>query len=147
MADVDWRGLLGMARTARGRAYVPYSRYPVGAALLCGSGKVYPGCNIENAAYSVCMCAERTALSAAIAAGEREFVALVVVADSARPVPPCGMCRQALVEFAPDMPILLANLEGDERRTTPHDLLPDNFSASDIRSDPKASTPDHPRAE
>ena len=140
--EVDWHGLLALARTARGRAYVPYSRYPVGAALLCSSGKVYPGCNIENAAYSVCICAERTALSAAIAAGEQEFRGLVVVADSARPVPPCGMCRQALVEFAPDMPIMLANLQGAERRTTPRALLPDNFSADDIRSEPDAIVPD-----
>lgn len=147
MADVDWHALLGMARTARGRAYVPYSRFPVGAALVCGSGNVYPGCNIENAAYSVCLCAERTALSAAIAAGEHEFVALAVVADTARPVSPCGMCRQALVEFAPDMPVLLANLKGDEQRTTPGELLPGSFRAADISSDPDAIRPDHPRSE
>lgn len=146
MADVDWRALLGMARTARGRAYVPYSRFPVGAALLCGSGKVYPGCNIENAAYSVCLCAERTALSAAIAAGEQEFVGMVVVADTARPVSPCGMCRQALVEFAPDMPVLLANMHGDEQRTTPGALLPGSFRAADLSSDPDAIRPDRPRA-
>lgn len=132
MSDIDLRALLDAALRARERAYVPYSRYPVGAALLCGSGKMYPGCNVENAAYPVCMCAERTALCAAIAAGEREFVAMAVVADSERPVPPCGMCRQALLELAPDMPILLANLTGDERRTSPRALLPEGFTAQDM---------------
>jgi cytidine deaminase len=138
MQDVDLHGLLGMARIARGRAYVPYSKYPVGAALLCGSGKVYPGCNVENAAYSVCMCAERNALFAAIAAGETEFLALAVIAESERPVPPCGMCRQALLELAPDLPILLANVQGAQRRTTPRELLPDGFTADDMPSHPTA---------
>ncbi len=132
MQETELHGLLGLARAARGRAYAPYSRYPVGAALLCGSGKVYPGCNVENAAYPVCMCAERTALFAAVAAGERQFVAIAVIADSERPVPPCGMCRQALLELAPDMPMLLANLHGAERRTTPRELLPHGFVAGDL---------------
>jgi cytidine deaminase len=133
MPEVDLHALVALARMARGRAYVPYSHYPVGAALLCGSGKVYPGCNVENAAYSVCMCAERTALFAAVAAGEHEFVALAVIADAPRAVPPCGMCRQALWELAPDMPVILTNLHGDERRTTPRQLLPDGFTADDIQ--------------
>ena len=141
MPDVDVHGLLGLARVARGRAYVPYSHFPVGAALLCGSGKIYPGCNVENAAYSVCMCAERTALCAAVAAGEREFVAMGVIADSERPVPPCGMCRQALLELAPDMLIVLANLQGAERQTTVRALLPDGFSAYDLeKPDAQAQT-------
>lgn len=138
MQDTDLHGLLGMARMARGRAYVPYSKYPVGAALLCGSGKVYPGCNVENAAYPVCMCAERAALFAAVAAGETEFVAMAVIAESDRPVPPCGMCRQALWELAPNMLILLANLRGVERRTSPRELLPDGFTADDMPSQPAA---------
>lgn len=138
MQDIDLHGLLGIARMARGRAYVPYSKYPVGAALLCGSGKVYPGCNVENAAYPVCMCAERTALFAAVAAGETEFVAMAVIAESDRPVPPCGMCRQALWELAPNMRILLANLRGAERQTSPGALLPDGFTAEDMPSQPAA---------
>jgi cytidine deaminase len=132
MAQVDWPGLLDVARTARERAYVPYSHYPVGAALLTASGAIYPGCNVENAAYPVTMCAERTALFAAVAAGEREFTALVVIADSPRPVPPCGMCRQALFELAPEIAVLLANLDGAERRTTPRELLPEGFQPSDL---------------
>lgn len=138
MQDIDLHGLLGIARMARGRAYVPYSKYPVGAALLCGSGKVYPGCNVENAAYPVCMCAERTALFAAVAAGETEFVAMAVIAESDRPVPPCGMCRQALWELAPNMTILLANLRGAERQTSSRELLPDGFTAEDMPSQPAA---------
>ncbi|CAA9364133.1 MAG: Cytidine deaminase, partial [uncultured Chloroflexia bacterium] len=86
--------LLEAAREVRERAYAPYSNFFVGAAVLCSSGKVYAGCNVENAAYPVGICAERSALSAAIAAGERDVVRLVVVADSPRPVSPCGMCRQ-----------------------------------------------------
>ena len=132
MQDIDLHGLLGMARIARGRAYVPYSKYPVGAALLCGSGKVYPGCNVENAAYPVCMCAERTALFSAVAAGEKEFVAMAVIADSDRPVPPCGVCRQALFELAPNLSLLLANLRGVEQRTSPRELLPGGFTAADM---------------
>jgi cytidine deaminase len=132
MDSVDWGKLCEAAQAARERAYVPYSRYPVGAALLCGSGNVYPGCNVENAAYPACMCAERTALCAAVANGEHDFVALAVIADSDRPVPPCGACRQVLFELAPDMPVLLTNLQGDQQRTTPRDLLPAAFSATDL---------------
>lgn len=132
MQPIDWQSLLDAARTARTGAYVPYSLYPVGAALLCGSGQVYGGCNIENAAYSATICAERTALFAAYAAGEREFVALAVSAASERPVPPCGVCRQVLVELAPDMPVLLANTDGMEQHTTPRDLLPSAFGPQDV---------------
>lgn len=138
MAQVDWRALLAAARMARERAYVPYSNFAVGAALLGASGTIYLGCNVENAAYPVCMCAERTALFAAYAAGEREFVALAVIADSQRPVPPCGMCRQVLFELAPDIAVLLANLEGVERQTTPGELLPGGFQASDMPPKPRA---------
>ncbi len=132
MLAVDWQTLLDAARTARAGAYVPYSLYPVGAALVCGSGRIYDGCNIENAAYGATMCAERTAVFAAYAAGEREFVALAVIAASDRPVPPCGVCRQVLVELAPDMPVLLANTNGDTHHTTPRELLPGAFGPQDL---------------
>lgn len=130
--NIDWQSLLDAGRAARDGAYAPYSLYPVGAAVLCGSGVVYRGCNIENAAYSATMCAERTALFAAYAAGEREFVALVVIAGSDRPVPPCGVCRQVLVELAPDMPVVLANMDGATQYTTPRDLLPGAFGPHDL---------------
>ncbi len=134
MPEVDYNALLAAARAARERAYVPYSGYPVGAALLCGSGAIYPGCNVENAAYPMTICAERTALFAAIAAGEREFVAIAVIADAERPVPPCGACRQVMLELAPDLPVLLANVRGEARLTTPRELLPEGFTPADLRS-------------
>lgn len=133
---LDWPALLQHALNAREGAYVPYSHYQVGAALLCGSGTIYHGCNIENAAHPATICAERTALFAAYAAGEREFVALAVVAASERPVPPCGVCRQVLSELAPDMPVLLANMQGDTQHTTPRDLLPGAFDAHDLQGWP-----------
>ncbi|GIV97816.1 MAG: cytidine deaminase [Herpetosiphonaceae bacterium] len=100
MSVIDFDELLRAALEARQRAYAPYSGFPVGAALLTGSGRMYPGCNIENASYPLCLCAERTALASAIAAGERDLRAMVVVAATAEPVSPCGACRQMLVEFA-----------------------------------------------
>jgi cytidine deaminase len=130
--NIDWQALIDAARAARDGAYAPYSLYSVGAAVLCGSGTVYRGCNIENAAYSAAMCAERTALFAAYAAGEREFVALAVIAGSDRPVPPCGVCRQVLVELAANMPVVLANTSGATEHTTPRDLLPGAFGPHDL---------------
>lgn len=132
MQTVDETSLVLLARLARGRAYAPYSHFAVGAALLAKSGKVYPGCNVENAAYSACICAERTALVAAIAAGETEFSALAVIADTARPVPPCGVCRQMLAELAPGLPMILANMDGAITTTTITDLLPGAFVPSDL---------------
>lgn len=132
MNKLEWPPLIALARTARGRAYVPYSSFAVGAALLTDSGKVYPGCNVENAAYPACICAERTALVSAMAAGETEFVAMVVIADGPRPVPPCGTCRQVMAELAPTMRVLLANLHGEMEETTVAALLPGAFRAQDM---------------
>lgn len=118
---------------ARDNAYVPYSKYPVGAALLTKSGKVYHGCNIENAAYSMCNCAERTALFKAYSEGERDYSMLVVVADSKRPVPPCGACRQVISELCPkDMKVIMTNLNGNLDQVTVEELLPGAFSAEDL---------------
>lgn len=133
MADAGDGRLLDLAALARSRAYAPYSNFNVGAALLCASGAVYLGCNVENAVYPAGICAERGAIAAAIAAGERIFVRMVVLAGSARPVPPCGICRQVMAEFAPGMTLLLANLDGTLEETTPAALLPGAFNASDIR--------------
>lgn len=129
---VDYSALLAAATTARERAYVPYSRFKVGAALLTADGTVYPGCNIENAAYPICLCAERSACAGAWSAGASEFVAMAVIADTDGPVSPCGMCRQFLFELAPDMPLLLANLAGATLQTTPRELLPGGFAKSDV---------------
>jgi len=123
-----WEALLEAAREAMKRAYAPYSRFPVGAALMAADGTVYAGCNIENASYGLCNCAERTALFKAVSEGAREFKALAVVADSDGPVSPCGACRQVMFELCPeDMPVLLANLAGERLETTVGGLLPHGF--------------------
>lgn len=128
MSMVDYEALLQAALDARSRAYAPYSRFSVGAALLTASGQIFPGCNIENAAYPMCLCAERAACAGAWSAGAQQFVAMAVVADTPGPVSPCGACRQFLFELAPAMTLLLANLRGDRQLTSPGALLPDGFS-------------------
>ncbi|MBB6176212.1 MULTISPECIES: cytidine deaminase [Anoxybacillus] len=126
--------LIEAAKQARERAYVPYSKFKVGAALLTKDGKVYGGCNIENASYGLCNCAERTALFKAYSEGDHEYAMLAVVADTERPVPPCGACRQVIVELCdPDMPVILANMKGDVQETTVKELLPGAFSKEDLR--------------
>jgi cytidine deaminase len=122
--------LLDIARTARELAYAPYSHFHVGAALQTRDGRPFPGCNVENAAYGLCNCAERTALFSAVAAGYKpgDFSAMAVVADTPEPVTPCGACRQVLAELCgPSMPVLLANMAGATRLTTVEALLPDGF--------------------
>ncbi|WP_416144517.1 cytidine deaminase [Planococcus koreensis] len=125
--------LIKEAITAREQAYVPYSKFKVGAALITKSGKVYHGCNIENAAYSMTNCAERTAMFKAVSEGDKDFAAIAVVADTKGAVSPCGACRQVIAEFcAPDMPVYLTNLQGDVQETTVSELLPGAFSTEDL---------------
>lgn len=125
--------LMEEAKKAREMAYVPYSKFQVGAALLTNDGKVIHGCNIENAAYSMTNCAERTALFTAYAQGDKEIVAIAVVADTARPVPPCGACRQVISELCSgDTKVILTNLKGDVQELTVSELLPGAFSAEDL---------------
>jgi cytidine deaminase len=122
--------LLALARDAREQAYAPYSHFQVGAALLTRDGRRFGGCNVENAAYGLCNCAERTALFGAVAAGCRpgDFIALAVIADTPSPVSPCGACRQVMSELCnADMPVLLANLHGAQQETSVAALLPDAF--------------------
>ncbi len=130
---MDYKELMRLACEAREKAYAPYSGFAVGAALLTKSGKVYTGCNIENAAYSPTNCAERTAFFKAVSEGEREFVAIAVTGGKAGEAPgagctPCGVCRQVMAEFCHgDFVILL----GNEETLTVHalgDLLPLSFS-------------------
>jgi cytidine deaminase len=122
--------LLELARATRDKAYAPYSHFQVGAALQTQDGRQFSGCNVENAAYGLCNCAERTALFSAIAAGCKpgDFTSMAVIADTPDPVTPCGACRQVLAELCGGaMPVLLANVNGTTRWTTVAALLPDNF--------------------
>ncbi|EGL82652.1 cytidine deaminase [Caldalkalibacillus thermarum TA2.A1] len=135
---MDKGQLIAQARAARQKAYAPYSGFPVGAALLTASGKVVWGCNIENASYGLTNCAERTAVFKAVSEAEKEadrtFLAIAVIADTDRPVAPCGACRQVLAEFCkPDMPVYLANVKGEQLETTVGELLPNYFSQLDLQ--------------
>lgn len=128
------QNLIEAARMARKNAYCPYSRFPVGAALLAASGKVYTGANCECASYGGTLCAERAALAAAVTAGEREFLALAVAGGN-QPLTPCGICRQLLSEFAEnrDFPVYCAPAEGENcLHTTIRALLPHSFGARDL---------------
>lgn len=122
--------LMQRARAARDRAYAPYSRFQVGAALLTRDGHVFEGCNVENSAYGLCNCAERTAVFSAVAAGYRpgDFEHLAVIADTEGPVSPCGACRQVLAELGGDtLVVTLACLHGEHIQTTVGELLPGAF--------------------
>lgn len=130
---MEEKQLIKEALDAREMAYVPYSTFKVGAALLAKDGTVYKGCNIENAGYSMTNCAERTAFFKAVSEGVRDFVKLAVVADTEGPVSPCGACRQVISEFCdPEMEVILSNLNGDTQVTTVKDLLPGAFSPKDL---------------
>lgn len=123
--------LLERAGIARQHAYAPYSNFKVGAALLTLDGNVFLGCNVENASYGLCNCAERTAFFSAIAAGytRHQFRGLAVMGDTIGPISPCGACRQVIIELGgPDLPIRLGNLRGDWRDTTAREQLPGAFS-------------------
>ncbi|MBA2319495.1 MAG: cytidine deaminase [Euzebyales bacterium] len=124
----DERALLEVARAAREAAYAPYSGFKVGAALRAADGTVFNGANVENAAFSPTICAERVALPAAVVAGHRDFVALAVVGGGDGPCTPCGVCRQMLYEFAPDLIVLAAGETGAVGRyVLGSDLLPEGF--------------------
>jgi cytidine deaminase len=126
--------LINEAKLARNFAYVPYSNFKVGAALLAADGTIYRGCNIENAAYSMCNCAERTALFKAYSEGVTSFHRLAVIAETEGPVSPCGACRQVISELCdPDMEVILANMKGDVLILTVKDLLPGAFSSNDLK--------------
>lgn len=116
------------------KAYIPYSKFPVGALLVTKEGKIYTGCNIENASYGLCNCAERTAIFKAVSEGERDFSYLVITGETDGPISPCGACRQVIAEFCePKMPVLLTNVKGDEKEVTVEQLLPGAFSIQDLK--------------
>ncbi len=127
--------LLAAARRAMAGAYAPYSGFKVGAAVRCADGRVFTGANVENAAYPVSLCAERVAVPAAITASARDLVALAVACSGADPCPPCGMCRQVLFEFAPDLYVVVTGTDGPASRyILSRDLMPFAFGPAQLRS-------------
>jgi len=120
------------AMAAMERAYAPYSGFRVGAAILGSDGSIAEGCNVENASYPAGICAERAAISAAIARGVRDFSAIVIATEADRPTPPCGMCRQVMMEFAPQLEVVSVTRGGVDARWTMSDLLPEAFTPTSL---------------
>lgn len=134
MNSINDRQLVEAALDGSKNAYIPYSNYRVGAALLTASGEVFTGCNIENAGYSPTICAERTAFVKAISEGHQHFAAIAVVTRDAGS--PCGVCRQFMFEFSPDMKVILADLDGQVQLvTTVDELLPHGFGPANLAED------------
>ncbi len=119
--------LIALAHEAAKNAYAPYSNYHVGAALECADGEVFLGCNVENSSYGATICAERTALVSAIAAGRRDFTRIAIVADWEGEALPCGICRQVMFEFAPELRVIVASSDGSWKEYTKDELLPNSF--------------------
>ena len=124
--------LVALAVEMEQRAYVPYSRFPVGAALLCGDGTVFTGCNVENAAYGSTICAERTALVKAVSEGRKRFAAIAIAGRSEDYCWPCGACRQMLYEFAPELTVLVARADGQFVKLPLGELLPHGFGPANL---------------
>lgn len=133
---MDTEQLIAEAAAARLLAYAPYSNFKVGAALLCRDGRVFHGCNVENASYGLCNCAERTALFSAIAHGYRpgDFATLAVIGDTDGPIAPCGACRQVMLELGGnELAVVLANLKGARFETSAAAQLPNAFGGADLQ--------------
>ena len=131
-SDSALRRLEKSARAAAAAAYAPYSRFAVGAAVIGGSGRIYSGCNVENASFGLCNCAERTAIFAAVAAGEKSIRAVAVYTPTALPTAPCGACRQVINEFGPDCVVLSVCDTKNRMETTLSALLPAAFGPGDL---------------
>lgn len=125
----DERKLIQRAKEAREKAYAPYSKFKVGAAILTQEGEVYAGANVESASYGLTACAERVALYRAVVSGERDFKKIVIVADTKEPITPCGLCRQVLSEFGENLEVICANLQGKVKRFKLKELLPYSFKS------------------
>ncbi|MBM4404413.1 MAG: cytidine deaminase [Candidatus Cloacimonetes bacterium] len=119
--------LLRAAQKAAQEAYAPYSGYKVGSAIMTTEGRIFTGCNVENASYSLTLCAERLAIFKAVSEGYQKFTGIAIYAETDKPFPPCGACRQVLAEFSPDLQIIYANQKG-QQITTLTELLPHSFT-------------------
>lgn len=129
MSEINWQPLYDAAKEAAAKAYAPYSQFPVGVAVLAESGRIYSGCNVENASYGATVCAERNAIATGIVAGEKAFKALLVYTPQEKLTPPCGMCRQVIAEFfTPDSPVVSSNHLKQQQQWTLRQLLPDAFT-------------------
>lgn len=128
----EYDALIAAAKRAREHAHAKFSNFKVGAGLRAASGKIYAGCNVENATYGLTICAERVAIFKAISEGERKFDAIAVVTDTATLTPPCGACRQIIWEFCGDVPVIMANLKGQVETVRMSQLFPKPFDASKL---------------
>lgn len=129
---MDYRELLKKAEEAKEQAYAPYSKFRVGAALLARSGKVYTGCNVENASYGATICAERAAIAKAVSEGEREFEAIAICSDVKGSTFPCGICRQVIAEFGEDIKVVAGHPGGETSVYTISQLMPRAFISSSM---------------
>lgn len=128
----EYDGLIAAAKEARENAHAEFSNFKVGAALRAASGKIFGGCNVENATYGLTVCAERVAIFKAISEGERRFDAIAVVTDTDALTPPCGACRQLIWEFCGDVPVAMANLKGKVEILRMRELFPKPFDSSNL---------------
>lgn len=128
----DYESLISAAKDARLNAHAPFSNFRVGAALRANSGRIFGGCNIENATYGLTICGERVAIFKAMSEGERGFDAISVVTDTDTLTPPCGACRQLIWEFCGDVPVILSNLQGKTETIYMRDLFPKPFDSSNL---------------
>lgn len=130
MSEFD--SLISAAKSARANAHAPFSKFKVGAALRTSSGKIFGGCNVENATYGLTVCAERVAIFKAVSEGERKFDAIAVVTDTDALTPPCGACRQLIWEFCGDVPVVMSNLQGKVEELRMSQLFPKPFDSSNL---------------
>ena len=128
----EYKKLIKEAEKVRKRAYTPYSKFKVGAAVLSVDGKIFTGCNIENASFGLAVCAERVAIFKAISEGSTKFEAIAVIGNTDKPCSPCGACRQVISEFGEDIPLIMTNLNGDVKIKKIKELLPEAFGKNDL---------------
>lgn len=132
---MDYRELMKKAEEAKEKAYAPYSGFRVGAALMTREGKIYTGCNIENATYGATICAERAAIACAVANGQREFETIAIDSDAEEATFPCGICRQVIAEFGQNIKVVVGKVDGDIQVYEIKDLFPHAFTAEDMEDD------------